>query len=144
MGIKGHRLILFVSQGRMVFMQFIEAIVQCICECTVSNLKRRLQLPTDRSAGAPAEATLPSPIYCKIAEIREEAKQLLDIFGLLSLPSVLALTKRPLKRGSALSDLPGDERDTTEGAQPAKEAAPKQPRPVTGLRLLKAPHGKGA
>ncbi|KAL8433375.1 hypothetical protein ACSSS7_003930 [Eimeria intestinalis] len=44
-------------------------------------------------AAAAASAAAPS-ICCSVTRIREEARQLLDVFGLLSLPCVLALTTR--------------------------------------------------
>ncbi|KAL8272076.1 hypothetical protein Esti_004011 [Eimeria stiedai] len=43
------------------------------------------------AAPPPAAAAAPS-LCCSVTQIREEARQLLDVFGLLSLPSVMALT----------------------------------------------------
>lgn len=131
-------------------MQFVEAIVQCICECTVAKLKRRLQMPGDPSAPtaqrrAGEEGDKPphtARLLCRVSEIREEAKQLLDIFGLLSLPSVIALTKRPLKRGGRVEERAEEEKDAGKNHRDTpKSAAPKQ-KAVAGLRLVKTPLGK--
>ncbi|KAL8447410.1 hypothetical protein Emag_004381 [Eimeria magna] len=98
------------KKGRLFFAQFVEALVQCLCECTVSNLRRRLQpvhalesinpssprisaRDAPPAAAAAAAAAAPS-LCCSVTQIRDEARQLLDVFGLLSLPSVLALTTR--------------------------------------------------
>lgn len=119
----------------MGFVQFVEAIVQCVCECTVSNLTRRLQHPSD-PAGAPAS------LYYRVSEIREEAMQLLDLFGLLSLPTVLALTKRPLKRASIPEGTQEDERDAVNGSSRPAGKTLSQPKLLAALKLLKPPIGK--
>lgn len=115
----------------MGFEQFVEAIVQCICACTVSNLSRRLQLPSETPVDSPV-------LYCRVSEIREEAKQLLDLFGLLSLPSVLALTKRPLKK----ADNPEGDDEAAAGEPSTAADTFQHPRATVGLRLFKTPNAK--
>ncbi|OEH75678.1 filamin abp280 repeat-containing protein [Cyclospora cayetanensis] len=128
------------KKGRLVFAQFVEAVVQCICTCTVQNLTRRLQLPEKPSRRPPDSEAPRDAVYCRISEIREEAKQLLDLFGILSLPSVLALTKRPLKRNAFSGDNLDKEGNAPESPprqQPnqAGSSTAKQQKPVAGLRV---------
>lgn len=111
------------SQGRLHFSNFVEAVVNVVCECTARALLEE--------AGADEHpATLEAPE----AEIKKKAVVLLEIFGINDVQRIVLLTRRPLREAS----LRPEDSSPTAPASPAPALPTPPVKQAKGKSLCKS------
>ncbi|PHJ21264.1 filamin abp280 repeat-containing protein [Cystoisospora suis] len=77
------------TKGRLHFSNFVEAVVNVVCECTARALLEE--------AGSEEH---PASLEATEAEIKKKAVVLMEIFGINDVNRILLLTRRPLREAS--------------------------------------------